>query len=78
MDVEHAVKVIPIDEQLQDNLQALVKTGWELVPGVQPVAIYHVVRIIKHDAPNTAGGIMNMAIDETKVFVVGPDGNRKN
>ena len=77
MDVEHAIKVLPIDEQLQNNLQSLVKTGWELVPGVQPVAIYHVVRVKKDDAPSIGGGVLSMSLDDSKVMVVGPNGKVK-
>lgn len=83
-EVEHDIRVFPIDAQLQDRLQVLVREGWDLVPGVTPVAVYHLVRVKKEavtpDLPvpdqNFGGpsGFGKLLIDDSKVFIFGPDG----
>lgn len=69
MEVEHDIKVIPLTPNLQAELERLTKEGWILVPGVQPIAIYHVVRQKAATAQaNTAIG--TMMIDESKVQIL--------
>lgn len=69
MEVEHDIKVLPVNENLQGEIEKLAKDGWALVPGVQPVAIYHVVRQKSHHlAANTGRG--TMMIDESKVGIL--------
>lgn len=68
MDIEHTVKVFPIDATLKDNVDALVKEGWETVPGVAPVAVYHLVRA-KQEQPAT-GVIGKLRIDDSLVTVI--------
>lgn len=84
MEVEHDIKVIPIDENLQANVEALAKERWELLPGIKPVAIYHVARAkLAPNAPATPGqpptglGQAHLKIDDTKVVMLGPDGKPK-
>jgi len=65
-DVEHTVKIFPIDENLRNNVEALVGEGWNVVPGVAPVAIYHLVRE-KRPITGAAG---KMRIDDTKIMII--------
>ena len=68
-EVEHAVKVLPIDNDLQAEVKKLEAEGWELMPGILPVAVYHVVRIKnKPQFAQSAEG--NMGIDDTKVGIL--------
>lgn len=71
-DVEHTVKIFPIDENLRQNVEALVSEGWNVVPGVAPVAIYHLVREKKPGI----GAIGRLTIDETKIMIL-PAGSTK-
>lgn len=67
-DLEHDIKVIPIDANFQSEVEKLHKAGWELVSGVVPVAIYHLVRVKgKVDA---VGGFGTMQIDDAGVFII--------
>lgn len=45
VEVEHTIRSIPIDENLGAEVQKLRDEGWDAVPGVLPVAVYHLVRI---------------------------------
>ncbi len=70
IEIEHDVKVIPIDADLQKEIEKFVADGWELMSGVVPVAIYHVVRAKDRSKALSAGGIGHMAIDESKVMIL--------
>ena len=71
MEVEHSVRVFALDNALEDNIRAMTAEGWLLVPGVIPVAIYHVVRM-KGVAPHDDGHkpVARINIDETKVQII--------
>jgi hypothetical protein len=72
MEVEHQVKVFPLDPELETNIKAMTADGWLLMPGVTPVAIYHVVRM-KGVVPHEETGhkpTVQIAIDETKVQIL--------
>ena len=70
MELEHTVKVFPIDENMKASVDALVREGWDMVPGVLPVAVYHLVRIKPTaQAPSvTAFGVLT--IDDSKIQVI--------
>jgi hypothetical protein len=74
MDVEHDIKTFPIDENLDAEIKKLMAEGWELMPGVKPVAVYHVVRL--KNRPPASAAIGEMRIDESKVFVI-PAGTKQ-
>ena len=68
-EVEHAVKVLPIDNELQQEVKKLEGEGWELMPGVLPVAVYHVVRVKnKPQFAQSAQG--TMGLDDSKVSIL--------
>lgn len=69
MEVEHDIKVIPVNANLQGEIERLTKEGWTLVPGVQPVAIYHVVRPKRATAQANMGQ-GTMMIDESKIGIL--------
>lgn len=83
MEVEHKVVCLPIDEEQVAKLQALEQQGYQLIPGIPPVAVYHLVRPkiatlqahLTGDPPptlpedSTGGPQFKFAIDDSKVFV---------
>lgn len=56
MDVQHEIRVLPVDGEMAAKLSEWQKEGWELVPGIPPVCVYHVVRAKPRDgsAPEPA------------------------
>jgi len=75
VEVEHLVKVLPIDDNYLTEIDNLRKDGWELMQGVPAVAVYHLIRAKNRDVGPTGKG--DMLIDESKVFVI-PAGSTKN
>lgn len=57
MKVEFQTLTIPIDERVQDKVQAFVSDGWQIIPGAAPVAVYHLQRFIPDPATAGIGGI---------------------
>lgn len=51
MEVEHIVRSFPVDENLQKSVQALEAEGYQIVPGVPPVIVYHLARNKPSDKP---------------------------
>lgn len=73
IEVEHDVKAIPLDANLQKEVERLAADGWELMPGVTPVGIYHIIRAKERDKALSAGGVGRLTIDESKVFILRDD-----
>lgn len=69
-EVEHTIKVLPIDSNLEASVKALEAEGWELVPGVTPIAVYHIVRVKRDAPPASVGGQGVIRLDDTKVHIV--------
>lgn len=69
MEVEHATRMFPVNEKLAAELEQLQKEGWTLAPGVEPVAIYHVVRP-KQQPMTQPAGLGAMHIDEGKIGIL--------
>jgi hypothetical protein len=67
MEIEHEIKVIPVDDNLPTEVSKMVADGWQIVPGVKPVAIYHVVRVKKQP---DLGGMGELKIDESKIHIL--------
>lgn len=65
-DVEHTVKVFPIDLNLQENVQELVSDGWNLVPGILPIAVYHLVR----EKRPSVGAVGRLKIDDSQIHII--------
>ena len=76
-DLEHKVVSFPIDENLQGEIDKLVKDGWNLPPGVLPVAVYQLLRVKPSDAPPTGQALGKLQIDDSKVMVI-PAGTKAN
>ena len=70
MEIEHDIKVIPVNDSLPSELERLTKEGWQLSPGVMPVAIYHLVR----QKQPTIGGMAKLIVDDTKIHIIKADG----
>lgn len=68
-EIEHDVKVIPIDARLQGEVKKLEAEGWELMPGVAPIAVYHLVRI-KNKAPFAQSAQGTFGVDDNKVHIL--------
>ena len=69
-EVEHAVKVITIDASLQDEVKRLEGEGWELIPGILPVAVYHLVRIKGKTTAFGQSGRGQLGVDDSKVHIL--------
>ncbi len=75
MEIEHCVKTFTFDDSLQQALQEMSAEGWTLVPGIVPVAVYHLVRI-KGQQPDqqppaaTHQPRMRIHIDESKIKIL--------
>lgn len=66
---EQGVRMIEINDDLPGKIEALRAEGWELIAGIPPVAIYHVVRK-KIVQPSDEGAQLTMAIDDAKIGVI--------
>jgi len=75
-DYELRVQTLAITEQIAQELEKLQADGWEVVPGAVPVALYHLRRLKAHVM--RAGARGGITIDESKVFIIGPDGKRRD
>lgn len=75
MDVEHTIKTISMlpAEDFKTEVDRLQQEGWQLVPGVPPVAIYHLIRDKRMTGANTGarGGI---TLKDEGVLILKPDG----
>lgn len=69
MEIEFQTKVIEITENLQAEIEAFVRDGWSLIPGLKPVAIYPVQRL-KHRPQAPVGLTATITIDESKVQIL--------
>jgi hypothetical protein len=80
MEVEHKVVCVPIDENHQGELEALEKQGYQLIPGIPPVAVYHLARpkpAVQAEGgqiTNSDGPQFKLTIDDSKIFVQKPAG----
>lgn len=68
---EYKVASIPIDEGFPAAVEALTKDGWDIIPNIKPMAVYHLFRNKK--AP-TVEAKAQLSIDDTKVGILGADG----
>lgn len=70
MNIEHDVRMIPMlpVEKFQEEVNKLASDGWEIVQGVPPVAIYHIVR--DKDKVQAASMQVRMGIDDTKIGIL--------
>jgi hypothetical protein len=82
---EYQFKMFPVDADLPKRTEEMGKEGWMQVPGLMPQMIFPCYRIkpgteeAKSAPKPTAGmgGEMKMVFDESKIFVIGPDGGVK-
>jgi hypothetical protein len=70
MDLEHLTETIPINEKFQERVNALIADGWEILPGTEPQAIYHLVRLKKVAQAAGIGGFGALSIDESKIHII--------
>ena len=66
MDFEHTIKSFPIDANYAAEIKKIDAEGWQLVPGVSPVAVYHLMR----QKPGVGTAMGSMRIDEAGVFII--------
>lgn len=75
MQVEHDVKLVPLDSSFNDNVKKMGDDGWHVVPGIMPVAIFHVARAVVTASPTTnplgaIGAEIGLTIDDNHVFIL--------
>lgn len=78
-DLEHKVVSLPIDENLQGEVDKLVQEGWNLPPGILPIAVYQLVRVkpdTEQPAP-TGQALGKLTVDDSKIMVI-PAGTKAN
>ena len=70
-EIEHCVKVLELNDSFQGQVKALEAEGWQLVPGVLPVAVYHLIRMKQPvGQSNQAGGFGDLRIDDSKIGIL--------
>ena len=76
--LEFDVLILPLNDDLQNQLKAKADDGWILVPGTIPRGIYQICRPIQQQAPTEAkmSGFGKLSIDESKIHIIDKDGNR--
>ena len=74
--VEHQLLVLPLDDKLQQTLEAKGKEGWQILAGTQPHVIYQVVRQAVQQPLAEHAGFGAMNIDENQMYFVDKDGKR--
>ncbi len=75
MQVEHDIKIVPLDENFDKELQQMQADGWKPAPGFPPFAVYPVVRDQSVPVqPPGFGGVASGHIDDSKAFIRKPDG----
>ena len=72
MDVEHIVRSFPVDGELKEKVAALEAEGYEIIPGIPPVIVYHLARTKKppeehNDQPHSLG---KLTIDDSLITVI--------
>lgn len=74
IEIEHKIFAVTMDEAtMQEELNAITKDGWVIIPEIKPVAIYHMVRA--KGAPAAAHAVgAQLHIDDSKVGIMKPDG----
>jgi len=70
-EVEHKTEMLVIDSELPSKIEALKADGWQLIPNVNPVAVYHLIR--PKNRPKEME--LKMVIDDTKVGILKADGS---
>jgi hypothetical protein len=73
MDIETKTVSVPIDDNYPEALAKLQGEGWMARPDIPPVAVWHLIRP-KGAAPGVGFAQGEMKIDDSRVFVMGPDG----
>lgn len=68
-EIEHDVKMLTIDDELPAKVEALKAEGWELIQGILPVAIYHVIRKVVREEDDGQPRL-RMAVDDSKVLIL--------
>jgi hypothetical protein len=76
MQVEHDIKIIKYDDNLQVEIEKMQAEGWRNMPGFAPVIIFQVYRDDITKAQSTSGqsagfgGQVTMGIDDSKVHII--------
>lgn len=76
---DYMTKTLVIDGSLQGELDKLIASKWEIMPGTKGVAIYHLMRLKEQQAPNVAplvgvGPVGRLAIDDTRIHILRANG----
>lgn len=66
-DYERITKSLEVNDNMNAEVEALKAEGWELIPGVPPVTVYHLVRLKNRPQPDFE---LKMAIDDSKVGIL--------
>jgi len=68
-EIEHIVKTLTMDENIAEELKKLQDEGWQAVPGIPAVIVYHLIR--QKAQPVSAGaGVGKLQIDDSKIMIL--------
>ena len=77
MEVEHIIRSFIVDENLQKQVQELEAQGYQIIPGIPPVIVYHLARPKQPPVEQGHSALGKMLINEDLISVLGPDGKRR-
>lgn len=66
-DYERISRSLEVNDNMNAEIEALKAEGWELIPGVPPVTVYHLVRLKNRPEPDFQ---VRMSVDDTKIGVL--------
>ncbi len=72
--VEYQHFTITVDANVQKEIERLLNEGWTPVPGVQPVALYHMQRIVGQQQVAGVGPQVGVMLRDEGVTVIRGNG----
>lgn len=73
--------VIPITENVQEELKKLIDAGWTPIPGAAPLAIWHMQRLAPAEQTAGMGPTIGMTVKDEGVTIIrgsGGDASKMN
>lgn len=74
--IEYNHFVIPVDANVQTEIERLLRDGWSPIAGVVPLAIYHMQRVEGHVVAAT-GIQAGLGVKEDGITIINGNGQAK-
>lgn len=68
-EIEHVVRTFTVDDNLQAEIEKLQADGFQTIPGIPPVIVYHLMRQ-KSQPVAASAGLGKLSIDDSKVMII--------